>query len=267
MSYRILADGSAEFEKDLPTQSTGCTSQSAAQPDDEASVCAAEHTIALLLALSRNLKTVCRQAMDGGMPYPYPAQWRTQREVEGKLLLLLGLGPIGRELIKKTKGLGLHVCVYAPDVSARELARIGVQKAEELSTALGEADYVSLHDAGQAILYMGAAQFEAMKHSAFFLCTSRTAQVDQTALVQALQNQRLAGAGIALSPQETPPADSPLRQMEQVIFTSHHVEAAARASRGMAAPTEAPHEQSSSRSAKEQELAGVFPKAKRGGGT
>jgi len=188
-------------------------------PDEEA-VCAAEHTIALLLALSRNLKTVYRQAVEGGMPYPYPAQWRTQREVETKHFLLLGLGAVGRELIRKAQGLDLNISVYDPQVSARELEGMA-QKAEDLSKALGEADYVSLHPVCcPPVPHMGRGQFAAMKQGAFFLCTSQAVQVDLAALTQALQSRRLAGAGMDLSPQTPFPADSPLFQMDQVILAS-----------------------------------------------
>lgn len=185
---------------------------------DERVICAAEQTLALLLALSRNLNTVYRQAIEGGMPYPYPAQWRTQREVETKQLLLLGLGPIGRRIVKKAQGFSLEISVYAPDVPVQELERIGAKKVEALIPALGGADYISLHPSDQPLILprIGTEQFAAMKRDAFFLCTDPAVQVEQDALVQVLQGQRLAGAGIML-PEEAITPDSPLLHMDNVI--------------------------------------------------
>ena len=205
-------------------------------PDMEA-VCGAEHTIALLLALSRNLKTVCRQAAEGGMPYPYPAQWRTQREIEGKQLLLLGLGETGRHIVRKAKGLGLKIWCYSPRISSREAEQAGAQKAENLALALGGADYISLHPSGRdsVLPQVGTEHFSAMKQGSFFLCTSPTVQVDEKALTQALQDKRLSGAGMALPARMSLPADSPLFHMENVILIPGCMGAAGESGTGGAA--------------------------------
>lgn len=183
----------------------------------------AEHTIALLLALSRHLRTVHRQATEGGIAYPYPASLRVQREIEGKTLLLAGMGNIGCRVAKKALALDLKVIAYDAFVSQEKMEALGVIRAESWDEALGQADYVSLHlpCTKETCHMMGARQFAAMKKDAFFINVSRGPLVDEAALIEALQNDQIAGAGLDVFEEEPLPVNHPLTLLDQVILSPH----------------------------------------------
>ena len=183
----------------------------------------AEHAIALILALSRHMRTVCRQAAEGGIPYPYPAPLRVQRELEGKTLLVAGLGNIGRRVAKKALALDMRVLAYDPYVQGDIMEALGLIPADGLMAALGDADYVSLHlpDTAQTRHMMDTAQFSAMKEDAFFINVSRGSLVNEVALIAALQDGKIAGAGIDVFETEPLALDSPLLSMDNIILSPH----------------------------------------------
>lgn len=140
-------------------------------------------------------------------------------EVNGKVLGIIGAGHIGREVMKIAIALGMEIVVYTrtprPDEDHITYT--------DLETVLKTCDYLSIHcpltEKTRHLIDRDAIAL--MKPSAFIINTARGAIIDETALIEALQQHRLAGAGLDVQEVEPPVADSPLYTMEHVILTPH----------------------------------------------
>lgn len=177
----------------------------------------AEHTIALLLALARNIPQANASLRSG--------KWDRKsflgRQVTGKTLGVIGLGRIGSEVARRAKGLEMQVLACDPFVSADYAAALGVSLVD-LETLLRSSDYVSLHASlsEQTRGMIGAAELALMKPTACLINCARGGLVDEAALKQALEEGRLAGAALDVFAQE-PPADFSLAQLPNVVATPH----------------------------------------------
>lgn len=140
-------------------------------------------------------------------------------EVNGKVLGIIGAGHIGREVMKIAIALGMEIVVYTrtprPDEDHITYT--------DLETVLRTCDYLSIHcpltEKTRHLINRDAIAL--MKPSACIINTARGAIIDETALIEALQQHRLAGAGLDVQEVEPPVADSPLYTMENVILTPH----------------------------------------------
>lgn len=140
-------------------------------------------------------------------------------EVNGKVLGIIGAGHIGREVMKIAIALGMEIVVYTrtprPDEDHITYT--------DLETVLKTCDYLSIHcpltEKTRHLIDRDAIAM--MKPSACIINTARGAIIDETALIEALQKHRLAGAGLDVQEVEPPVADSPLYTMEHVILTPH----------------------------------------------
>lgn len=181
-------------------------------------VSAAEHAIALLLAQARNVAQAHRSLLEG--------RWERSRyggiEVTGKTLGVLGFGRIGQMVAERAKGLGMEVVGYDPYVAEGRFRELGVERVEEPEELYGRSDFISLHLASspQTRGFVDKAAFDAMKPGARLINAARGDVVDQEALVDALRDGRLAGAGVDVFPQE-PCTDSPLFGLDGVVVTPH----------------------------------------------
>ena len=177
---------------------------------------AAEHAIALLLALVRNVPQA-HAALKAGT-------WDRQRftgiEVAGKTLGVLGLGRIGRQVAHRALGLGMRVVAYDPFVAAERFRELGVE-ARSLAEVYAEADVVTLHlplnDETRELL--DAAAFEQMKDGVRIVNAARGELVDEEALADAIRSGKVAGA--ALDVFVTEPYSGPLLELPQVVVTPH----------------------------------------------
>lgn len=135
---------------------------------------------------------------------------------------IIGLGRIGIATALKAKGLGMRVVGYDPYVFGPVMESWGV-KPVDLDTLLRESDFVSIHAplTTETRGMFGAAQFEKMKRSAYFINVARGDCVDEAALIRALQEGRIAGAGLDVTADEYIAADNPLLKMPNVILTGH----------------------------------------------
>jgi phosphoglycerate dehydrogenase-like enzyme len=146
------------------------------------------------------------------------------RDLWGATLGLIGFGQIGR-VTARIGGAGFNMPLYAfdPFVSAEEMAALKVDKVETLVELMGLADVVSVHvpltDATHHLV--DAAALRAMKPSAILINTSRGSLVDEAALIAALQEKRLAGAGLDVFELEPPEPDNPLFAMRNVALSPH----------------------------------------------
>ena len=184
----------------------------------------AEHAMALMLSLARALPQYGVEQHAGEFTRGF-RELRAERliEVEGKTLLVVGLGGIGTEVAKRAHGLGMHV------IATRNSRREGpdyveyVGLADEYRTLAARADVVvnATPLTPETRGMFDVEFFAAMKDSAFFINIGRGESVVTAALTAALQAQRIGGAGLDVTDPEPLPAGHPLWSMTNVIITPH----------------------------------------------
>ncbi|WP_244471464.1 hydroxyacid dehydrogenase [Methylobacterium sp. ARG-1] len=180
----------------------------------------AEHALALIFGLAKALPGADRSVRAGDDGFRYTARLV---ELAGLTLGLVGFGAIGQATARLGSSLGLRVLAYGPSRPDADFADVGALRATSVDALLGEADIVSLHlpltpDTRGLI---GRPQLARMKRSAFLINTSRGGLIDEAALVQALEDGSIAGAGLDVFAREPLPADHPLTRQERVILTPH----------------------------------------------
>ncbi len=186
----------------------------------------AEGAFALMIALAKKLQPLGRAMQRDGWAWPEPAWLGT--DIAGKTLGIVGLGKIGRSMARMAgAGFRAHVIGYDPGLSKADMAASGVEKYEDLQLLLSQSDFVSLHcvlnEATRGLI--GAAELRAMKPSAYLINSSRGALVDEAALLRALDEGWIAGAGLdVFSNEPLRRLDHPLSPLfshDQVIVTPH----------------------------------------------
>ncbi len=181
-------------------------------------IAAAEHTVAMLLALSRNIpQAYC--SMKAG-------EWNRSafvgNEVYKKTLGVLGLGKIGQEVAKRCQSFGMKVIAYDPFISSEAASALGVELMD-LDECLAAADYITLHlpKNKETLGMIGAKQFEMMKDGVRIVNVARGGIIDDDALIAAVKNGKCAGAGIDVYPKEPPDFTSEIFQLPSVVTTPH----------------------------------------------
>lgn len=180
-----------------------------------------EHLLALMFALARGLNRAVRRQLRH--------RWtrhdiRKAFELSGKSVLLIGTGAIGEAFAIRAQSLGMHV------VGVRrhpELPLSGVQRVvgpDSLKAELADADFVVITVPGtrETKGMIGRDELELMKPGSYIFNIGRGSTIDQDALIDALKNQKIGGAGLDVFDTEPLPEDSPLWEMENVIITSHY---------------------------------------------
>lgn len=181
-------------------------------------ISAAEHAIALMLAQARNIPQAHGSLVAG--------RWDRSKyggiEVTGKTLGVLGFGRIGQLVAERAKGLGMHVIAYDPFVAEGRFRELGVERADEPEDLYRVSDFISLHLASSPETrgLVGREAFAAMKPGARIVNDARGDILDTDALVEALTEGRIAGAGIDVFPDE-PTTESPLFGLPGVVVTPH----------------------------------------------
>ncbi|MDH5676837.1 MAG: D-2-hydroxyacid dehydrogenase [Myxococcales bacterium] len=178
----------------------------------------AEHVLALMFALSRRLHFFVKAQTQ--------RKWdRRGRlgELEGSTLGIVGVGAIGEALANKARGLGMRVLGLRRDKSRVSPHVEKMLGPGELHHLLGESDWVAVTAAltPETRGLFGAAEFAAMKESAYLINIGRGAILDEQALITALESKTIAGAGLDVFEREPLPEDSPLWAMKNVILTPH----------------------------------------------
>ena len=173
------------------------------------------HVLAMLLAHARALPTFDREVRAGRWSYRAAIP---RRRLAGQVLGIVGFGAIGRTLASKAHALGMRVFAHSRHaVDAPGVAFV------PLDTLLAQSDFVSIHvplTSGTKGM-IGARELALLKPNAFLINTARGGVVDQPALVAALRERRIAGAGLDVTDPEPPPPDDPLRDLDNVILTPH----------------------------------------------
>jgi D-3-phosphoglycerate dehydrogenase len=189
----------------------------------------AEHAIALSIALLKDLVPLDRAVKSG----EWPKAGYIGRDIAGTKLGLVGFGAIGQEVATLARGLGMSVTVFDPYTA--DLPQ-EVSRETNLDDLLATSDIVSLHCplTKETRHLINADRLTRMKREAFLVNTARGEIVDEAALVAALRNRTIAGAGLDSFAEEPPPKDSPLWSLPNIIVTPHTGGAAKGAMRAMA---------------------------------
>jgi D-2-hydroxyacid dehydrogenase (NADP+) len=188
------------------------------------SVPMAEHTMGLLLALARNFPDSVRY-QDAGT-WAVQALWDAPQhlqEINGRLLLIVGYGAIGRELAKRARAFGMRVWGVTRSGKGDLAQAERILPASDLDRALPEADYVvvSAPETAETSRLLGAERIGRMKRGARLVNIARGSLVDEAALIEALRAGRLAGAALDVAGTEPLPPDSPLWRAPNLFLTPH----------------------------------------------
>jgi len=180
----------------------------------------AEHVIALMLALAKRM-----------LPFDAATrknEWEVRNsysafDLDGKTLGVLGMGRIGMLVCQKAKAaFNMEILAYDPLVPKEAMEQAGARVAA-IAEILKASDFVTLHVPSMAETkgLIGAAQLKAMKRSAFLINCARGPIVDEAALVAALKDGTIAGAGLDVFDPEPPRADNPLFGLPNVVLSPH----------------------------------------------
>jgi len=180
----------------------------------------AEHTIALITTLSKQLPYLDAQTKKGNFKSRF--EYRPSG-LSGKRLGLVGFGRIGRIVASVAKALDMEVWAYDPYLKPEALAGTGIHLEPTVEEVIRTADFLSMHvpATAETTNFMNRERFAMMKPTAFFINTARGEIVDEAALVEALQNGVISGAGLDVFAHEPPRADNPLVKMDNVVMTPH----------------------------------------------
>lgn len=179
----------------------------------------AHTTIMMILNLSSTMQTQMKMLAHGNHDNFTKNLQVPHVEVNGKTLGIIGAGNIGRSVIKVAQALDMDILAYTRTPRADE---DGIRYVN-LPTLLKSSDYVSLHCplTPQTRHIINEETLSMMKPTAFLINTSRGALVDEPALIKALQNGVIAGAGLDVQETEPPVEDNPLYTLDNVILTPH----------------------------------------------
>jgi D-3-phosphoglycerate dehydrogenase len=182
----------------------------------------AELAVTLMLGVSRGTHIGDRFVRDGLWERNKSLSDMKGRELAGKALGLVGMGEIGRRVVRICKGFDMRIIVFDPYLSRDQIRQAGAEPAD-LTTVMKEADYVSIHAplTSETRGLIGETEFALMKPSAYLINTARGAIIVEKALIDALRNRRIAGAGLDVFPAEPLSASSPLVSLDNVILSPH----------------------------------------------
>jgi phosphoglycerate dehydrogenase-like enzyme len=175
-----------------------------------------EFTWSLLLASMRGIDREAASLKAGG--------WQTSlgSNLRGKVLGVVGLGNIGREVARIGVAFGMKVIAWSQNLTKEKANAAGATLVDK-QTLFREADVVTVHLvlSGRTRGLIGVPEFALMKPTARFVNTSRGPIVDEAALIEALQARRIAGAAVDVFDVEPLPPDHPFRKLDNALATPH----------------------------------------------
>jgi len=178
------------------------------------SITMSEATLLLMLSVAKQMPHWIEKARSG----TEPTLSMRGMELHGKTIGIVGLGRIGRLVAGLARAFGMRVLACDPYVTASDLAELTT-----LEHVLRDADFVSLHPVltPETLHLINAERLALMKPTAYLINTSRGGVIDEPALIEALRNKQIAGAGLDVFETEPPALDNPLLEMDNVIGTPH----------------------------------------------
>jgi D-3-phosphoglycerate dehydrogenase len=185
---------------------------------DGNTITTAEHTIALLVSMARNVPQAHAKLQNG--------EWDKKSfvgvELNGKTLGVIGLGRIGKHVAQIARGFGMRIVAYDPFTSAEQARELGIETAA-LEEVFKNADFLTIHtpvtDETRGIV--GRDAFAKMKKGVRLVNCARGGLVDEAALLDAIENGTVAAAALDVFSTEPLPADSPLVGKANIITTPH----------------------------------------------
>lgn len=179
-------------------------------------VAMAEHTLALMLAVARDIPRIDFKTKRGAWPRGFVTQ------LHGKTLGVVGLGAIGLQTARIAKGIGMRVIAWTRRPAGKPLDELGVELVD-LDDLYRDSDVVSLHVrlTPETAGMVGQREFGLMKDSAILVNTARGAVADEQALIEALTTKRIRAAGLDVFDQEPIPEGHPLTALPNVVMTPH----------------------------------------------
>lgn len=181
-------------------------------------VAAAEHTIALMLSLARNVPQACASVKAG--------KWERGKfvgaEVTGKTLGVIGLGKVGREVARRAVGLDMRVIGYDPFVTEEAAKALNIEIAP-MDEVIASADFLTLHVplTPETRGLLGRETLARMRPGARIVNVARGGIIDEAALAEAIREGKIAGAALDVFEKEPVDPQSPLLALEKVIVTPH----------------------------------------------
>lgn len=185
---------------------------------DGNTITTAEHSIALLVAMARNVPQAHAKLQNG--------EWDKKSfvgvELNGKTLGVIGLGRIGKHVAQIARGFGMRIIAYDPFTSAEQARELGIETAA-LDEVFSNADFLTIHtpvtDETRGIV--GKDAFAKMKKGVRLVNCARGGLVDEGALLAAIDDGTVAAAALDVFATEPLPADSPLLGLPNIITTPH----------------------------------------------
>src|SRR6185295_7402815 len=198
---------------------------------DGNTITTAEHTLALLVALARNVAQANTSVK--------ASKWERKRfigaELQGKTLGIVGLGRIGRAVAARVRAFGMKIVAFDPFI-APEQARDAEIELAPLDELFAIADFITVHTplTAETRGVIGRDAFARMKQGVRIINCARGGLVDESALYDAIKSGTVAGAALDVFVDEPPAADHPLLSLEEVIATPHLGASTAEAQEGVA---------------------------------
>ena len=188
----------------------------------------ADHAMALLLDMARRTPAMVRMAREGDWYQARPLLSKIPR-LFGQTLGLFAFGNVAHCMARRAKAFGMNVIAFDPYVSELEITGAGVEPVS-FPELLARSDYLSIHAPhnDETEHAFNAAAFAQMQDTAVIINTARGPIINEAALIDALQNHQIAGAGLDVLEQEPPELDNPLLAMENVVVTPHVASATTR---------------------------------------
>jgi len=198
---------------------------------DGNTITTAEHTIALLVSMARNVPQAHAKLQNG--------EWDKKSfvgvELNGKTLGVIGLGRIGKHVVQVARGLGMTIVAYDPFIASDMAAELGITLGS-LDEVFAAADFLTIHtpvtDETRGII--GREAFGKMKTGVRIVNCARGGLVDETALLEFIDNGTVAAAALDVFATEPLPADSPLLGRPNIITTPHLGASTTEAQQGVA---------------------------------
>lgn len=177
---------------------------------------ASEHALALIFALFKKISSEDRVMHEGGW------QGSVSEGMKGKTLGILGLGKLGGQVAQVALALGMDVIAWSENLTQERCKEVGVNYVHK-DALFAESDVISIHLvlSDRTRGFVGAPELMQMKQGAYLVNTSRGPIVDEDALIEALANNTIAGAGIDVYDIEPLPRNHPLRSLENALLTGH----------------------------------------------
>ena len=181
---------------------------------------AAEHTMALMLAMSRKIVPACNSLKAG----VWDRKKYMGNQLTGKILGIIGLGRIGMAVAKMANSFGMKIIGYDPFAAPPDAEKLGVKITGDLNTILKESDYITVHvpKNEQTLNMIDAEQIKMMKPTVRLINCARGGIINENALYEAIAQKRIAGAALDVFPKEPPPPEEMrFKDYEDCLVTPH----------------------------------------------